>query len=362
MGRSILYVIGQLGIGGSERQLTMTVKFMKACGIQVDVAVWSYHPQDLYVERLNSLGVLVHPLGKRPIRKVEALRSLVRRLRPDLVHCFSFFLNATVHTACLGLPCVVMGSSRAELAREIVLLGKKRAILNATFPRAHVFNSRAALEQAQQVLPLPCPPKRWFVPNGLDLNRFKPEPWVPAPRPIILGVGSLIPVKRWERLILAAAILRDAGSSFHVKILGQGPLLEPLQNLIKCKSLSDWVTLAGTTSDVGSELAACLVAAHVSESEGSPNAVLEAMACGRAVVAHAAGETPYLVRTGETGILVREESAEALAEALGTLLLDPGLCERLGQAGRKAIEAGYSASASGNAMLQAYIEAGLPNP
>ena len=359
MKRKVLYVIGQLGIGGSERQLNMTVQYMRSQGHHVEVAVWSYVPDDLYVGRLRKAGVLVHPLGRMPAQKVHALRQLVRELEPDLVHCFSFFLNATVALACLGRPCVVVGSSRAELSREVQLLGRRRAMLNATFPRAHVFNSQAAMAQADQVLPMRHPPKRWFVPNGLDLQRFAPAPLPDATPAIILGVGSLIPVKRWERLILAAAELRSQPVPFRVRILGKGPLYEPLRNLIRCKSLSDIVELAGTTSDVVSQVQAATIVAHASESEGSPNAVLEAMACARPVVAYPAGETPFLIQSGINGLLVNDDTPSALASALATLLSDPSACRRMGLAGRQLIEAGYSTQASGSAMLSAYRSAGF---
>lgn len=358
MEKRILYVIGQLGIGGSERQLTLTVEYMKSRGYLPAVAVWSYRAEDLYAERLARLGVTVFPLRGLAPQKVLSLAKVVREYQPGLVHSFSFFLNAAVWGACAGTPCVVLGSSRAELAREKVQLGLPRTALNANFPRFQVFNSMAAIKQAAEVVPLPLPPVRMHVPNGLDLNRFHP---VDAPRnriPVILGVGSLIPVKRWDRLIDAASVLRNMGVSFKVRILGAGPLHEALHNQVRSRELEEYVELPGPTSNVVAELHACNVVAHVSESEGAPNAVLEAMACARPVVAHPSGETAFIVIHNQTGLLVYQENPMALATALRTLLEDPDRCKTMGLLARKQMEAHHSVEASGQAMLNAYATAG----
>jgi glycosyltransferase involved in cell wall biosynthesis len=76
------------------------------------------------------------------------------------------------------------------------------------------------------------------------------------------------------------------------------------------------------------------LAVHPSHQEGFPNAVLEAMAAGKAVVATAAGGTVEAVEDGRTGILVPPGNPEALAEALLHLLRNPDLAHRMGEAGR----------------------------
>jgi glycosyltransferase involved in cell wall biosynthesis len=86
-------------------------------------------------------------------------------------------------------------------------------------------------------------------------------------------------------------------------------------------------------------LAAADVVVLPSRDEGYPNVLLEAMAVGRPVVASATGDSPRIVRDGETGFLVPPNAAEPFAEALGRLLGDRGLRERMGARARAVAEA-----------------------
>jgi glycosyltransferase involved in cell wall biosynthesis len=94
-----------------------------------------------------------------------------------------------------------------------------------------------------------------------------------------------------------------------------------------------------------------------SRSEGRPNAVLEAQACGLPVVATRVGGTPELIEDGRTGLLVEPENVEALARAIARLRDDAGLRLRLGQEGRAAVTRGDSSwAASARRTRQVYEE------
>src|SRR5437870_7013871 len=101
----------------------------------------------------------------------------------------------------------------------------------------------------------------------------------------ISGVGTRLHVKRWDRLLRAASNLKKRGLDFQVEICGAGPLRERLEQEAETLGVMDRVAFIGHTDDVIGVLARSAFLVHTSDSEGCPNVVMEAMACGRAVVA-----------------------------------------------------------------------------
>src|SRR5258706_7914716 len=174
----------------------------------------------------------------------------------------------------------------------------------------------------------------------------------------ILGVGSLLHVKRWDRLLMAASSLQKRGFDFQIEICGGGPLHEPLKHQAQILQLSNRVRFMGSTKDVAKSLANSSFLVHASESEGCPNAVMEAMGCGRAVIAMDAGDISSLVEDGETGFVVRQGDDAAFADRIARLITDRKLGVRLGQAGRAKAEREFGASRLVNETLAVYSAAG----
>jgi glycosyltransferase involved in cell wall biosynthesis len=98
----------------------------------------------------------------------------------------------------------------------------------------------------------------------------------------------------------------------------------------------------GNRHDVADLFAGAAFLVHTSDVEGLPNVVLEAMACGRAVVATDAGEIPYLIDDGGTGFVVLRGDEAALADRMATLLADRELSCKMGVAGRVKAEREFS--------------------
>jgi glycosyltransferase involved in cell wall biosynthesis len=111
-------------------------------------------------------------------------------------------------------------------------------------------------------------------------------------------------------------------------------LQEELQEMAKNLQVGHMFRFLGARHDIPDLLAQAAFLAHTAEDEGCPNVIMEAMACGRAVIATDAGDIPHLVDEGKTGFVVPRETEEALADRLATLLEDPELCRRMGDAGR----------------------------
>ncbi len=199
-----------------------------------------------------------------------------------------------------------------------------------------------------------CP--RWspgdirIVHYGLDPTEFAPA-YVPAQDDTvrIISVGSLFEKKGHEYLIDACAQLAEKEIAFRCSIVGGGPLQSTLQARIDEHNMRDRVSLLGAKTQAEVKnlyhhsdifVLACVVA-QSGDRDGMPNVLLEAMAMQLPVVTTPVTGIPELVHDGETGLLVPERDAHALARAIERLINDKALRHKLGLQGRQAVLAGF---------------------
>ena len=174
----------------------------------------------------------------------------------------------------------------------------------------------------------------------------------------ILGIGYLLPVKRWERLLAAVHKLKQNGFNFLVQIAGNGPLRPELEDKAIALGIADRIQFMGHVADVSNQLAQAAFVVHTADSEGCPNAITEAMACGRAVVATDAGDIASLIENGTTGYVVPRDDTEALVDRMGRLINDLNLCKIMGKAGRAKAEREFRLDRLVEETLAVYRSAG----
>lgn len=332
----ILYVVGQLRAGGLERQLWYLLKTLDRECYRPAVAVWRFREDDFYVGRLRELGVPIHfpPPGATGLAKLVWIRRLAKQLRPEVIHSYSFHTNFGAWYAARGTRAIAVGSVRSDFGWALRGSGCLLGRLCARWPRLQVFNSAAAAEKARGYNSRFVPERILVVRNGIDLDYFRATPPPNSSPAVVLGIGSLAPVKRWDRLLGAGRRLIGKGFDLVIKIAGDGPLRGDLLNRARCLGIADRVELVGRSDDIPALLATALVLAHPSDSEGCPNVLMEAMACGRAVVASDVGDTRWIVDEGTTGFVVPKTDENVLVERLGRLLSNRRLCVEMGKAGR----------------------------
>ena len=181
--------------------------------------------------------------------------------------------------------------------------------------------------------------------NGLDLRRF---PYVSPPRRSrdIVAVGRLVEKKGFGDLVEACALLARDGRDVRCQIVGEGPYEGDLRARVAEHGLEDSVALLGprTQREVrelvqgSAVLAAPCVVGVDGNRDGLPTVLIESLALGTPAVATPLTGIPELLRDGETGLLVPQHDAPALAAALARILDDEVLASGLAERGRALVE------------------------
>ena len=202
----LLYLVGQLGPGGAERELLYLLQSLDRDRYRPEVVVWNFREDDMHVAMLRALNICLHsfPDLQSKISKLRALRQLVRHLKPEVLHSYSFYTNFAAWWATLGSATIPIGPIRNDFMSERRDSGRILGRLSARWPAAQICNSLAAEKIVEDFVGLFKPAQLCTVLNGLDMNRFKPNPTLPL-KPTLLAVGRLHPQKRWDRLIKAMA-------------------------------------------------------------------------------------------------------------------------------------------------------------
>jgi glycosyltransferase involved in cell wall biosynthesis len=197
------------------------------------------------------------------------------------------------------------------------------------------------------------PPKVFLIPNGVEIKVFTEanqslvealaQEWkIRSHTPVIGTLARLHEQKGHSYLLDAVAQLRREIPDVKALVVGDGELRPSLEQRTQALRLSDSVIFTGTRRDVPEILALLDVFVLPSLWEGLPIALLEAMAAGLPVVATRVGGVPEVVVDGETGLLVPPRDPDALSEAILTLLQDPDLRQKMGQAGQERVREYFS--------------------
>lgn len=349
--RRILLVTGQLECGGSERQLYNLAEALLKSGIQIKVA--SFNSQDdYYSPRFRALGVEVECLPGGLMRAAR-LRRLVRDWKPQVVHSFSNFTNFPVWLATCGQPAAGVGSWRSGYHAPLSNYGWLRFWLNTHWPQTIVVNSLRALEDAREEMPERAV-DFVVVENGINLREFEMQAIPSMPTYEFLGIGSLTKAKRWDRALRVFRLLKDKSLPVNLSIAGAGLLRGSLERLALDLGIEKSIRFLGLVEDVARLIPRYHCVIHTAESEGAPNAALEALACGRPVVAMNAGDIGRILRCQNGEYLVQQGNEAGMAEVIEKLISAPREFERIGRGNRAWMEENYSIEHSARRMLEVY--------
>ena len=346
------YEFPPIGGGGGQAHRSLLTQYAQRSYLSVDVLTSAPSPADT-VEMLGE-NIRIHKVGihKKHLhfwRKTEVLEWLRRAKGPyrrllrdntyDLVHAFFGFPSGWLcYRTARRLPYLIslrgsdVPGDNARLQWEYKLLGP--LVFKPIWKRAAAL---VACSEGLKTRALRSMPSAQIevIPNGVDLETFRPAPAAPRAQdqPLkLLTVGRLSATKRLNMLIEAVEHLRATGVEVKLDIIGGGALEADLRQLLGRKQLRDSVTLAGRRS--AQEMPEIYrrhdMFVSASSQEGMSNAMLEAMASGLPIVTTRCEGLEELI--ADNGVIVERSEADAIASAVKTLATDPAHLARMAAA------------------------------
>ncbi len=347
----VVHIITGLGRGGAEANLAQLVTRLDAAHFRS--VVISLTGEGALGPGIRAARVEVHALGMRrgviDPRGLGRLVKLLRTIKPDVIQTWMYHadLLGLLASGLAGRPPVVwnvrcsnMDFTRYSRLTRLVVRSLARL---SRFPVAVVVNSQAGLGLHES---LGYRPRRWaLVPNGFDIEKFRPDLAAPArlratlnidrDAAVVGHVARVDPMKDHAGFLEAAAQLASQRPMVHVVLVGAGT--ETLIPRARSLGLEGRVHALGERDDVAALMPGfdvlCLSSAF---GEGFPNVLGEALACGVPCVTTDVGDAAAIV--GDSGRIVPPSDPAALATALLDLI-DAGPAARasLGRAGRQRI-------------------------
>lgn len=356
-GKRLLYVVNDLRFLISHRSEIAAAAQAEGAHVGVAAPADAAATAELTGAGIEIHAIPMHPHGLNPAgeaRCLFALYRLMRRFSPDLVHLVTVkpvvfggiaarLARVPAQAAAVsGLGFVFEGARMQSALLRLLLRPLYRFALGHRNARA-IFQNPADRDRLTALCPRIA--AEMIPGSGVDLVRFAPVPEPEGPARVVLPARLLWP-KGIGEFADAARHLRASGIEARFIVLGEARASNP--SAIPPHQVESWqrqgdVAFEGFCDDMPAALgAAQLVVLPSYYGEGMPKALLEAAACGRAVITTDHPGCRDAVVAGETGLLVPPRDSAALADAIATLLGDPARRRAMGRAARAHAERHFS--------------------
>ena len=347
----LLAIIEAYSITGPAKNLLDFARLAKAFNVSTSIATFTRSNEDnQFLRTVRELGLPLEIIPERgPFdREVpRLLRVAVKRLQPDILQTHAVKSHFLTRSA--GLPAVApwvafhhgytWPSIKAKLYNQLDRwsLRAARKVLTVSVPFQEELASLGVARGKIEIIHNAIPPE-WGAADGTReaAADLRERTGIPADRKVILIVGRLSKEKDHLTLLEAVNRLRPAINP-QLVIVGDGPEKSRIEERIRFLHLDQHVTFTGHQSSAAPWYGIADVAVLSSLSEGSPNALLEAMATNVPLAATAVGGVPEIVTSGESALLFAPGDAAAMSDALGRLLTDTALAARLRHRSRELI-------------------------
>jgi glycosyltransferase involved in cell wall biosynthesis len=361
----VLFVTDGFEVGGAQNALLDLLRRMSP--ERYRRTVFSTGAEGLLTAAYRSACErLVSKPKRRPFdfALVRSLAAFEREERPHLIVSVLFYADVIAGTANLAnrIPLVSWQHAlpRRDLKNNRLRHRLAYRLVHPRFTRV-VCCSNAVADDIAGLFGVRAK-KMVTIWNAVDTRRFAFRALAPTPDGFAIGmVARFEPGKGHEILLRAFRRIREPLPQSHLHFFGDGSTRPSIESLAGDLGVSDHVTFHGMVADMEVRYADLDVVVLPSDSEACPLSLLEAMACGRPVIASDVPGAREIVEPGVTGLLCPAGDAEAFADAIAALAKDRGRIAAMGRAGRERVETRFNADRQFDSILRLLHEtAGMP--
>jgi len=349
----IVYTINRMDVGGSQTHLLQVFNLLDRR--RFEPVLYCLSGEGALLDAVRETGVRVVRAGVRTgfrsprvIPAALRLAWMFRQESADIVHNYLLRANAvgSVAARLAGVPLVLASKRGCHEMRGWELRGAR---LGNALSDCVTTNAEAVREFVHQDESCALE-KMVVIPSGIDTDRFQPPPGGGdkarlglRPSDPVVGVVTRMRVRKGvEEFIDAMIQVRREHPGAQGVIVGEVELDDELRQRVAAAGMAEDLHLLGRRSDMPEVLAAFDLFVLASHDEGMSNAILEAMAMEKPVVATDVGGTGEVVREGVSGRLVPPRVVEPLARAIADVLANPDGMREMGRAGRAIVVEGFS--------------------
>lgn len=356
--KKILHLIETSGPGGAEKMLISLVEHLDKNQYRSVICLLKDGWLNTQLQRRGFETFIVPQPHSIDFGWLLKLKTRIKNMGIHLMHAHEFAMNtyASLLSVITGVPVIATVHGKNYywerwwrrlayrfVSRQTTMVAVSEDIKKFLMQKCGIKNDRIIV-----------------VHNGIDLDLYRPEgekrEWtrrelcIRNGQPVVGTIGNLYPVKGHTYLLKAIAIVKIMFPTVRLLIAGRGRMLGKLLNESQTLGIQDHVIFLGFREDTASLLQAIDLFVLPSISEGLPLSVLEAMACGKPVIATNVGGLPEVVVDGQSGFLVSSENPESLAKRMMLLLGYKSLSDQFGRVGRARVEKEFSLGS----MVQKY--------
>lgn len=337
----IMFHTLSLGRGGAERVISnLCASFPK----NYDKSIVISQNSDIGYKFSKNISVInLNPNQKKNfiLKNLTILKNLyvnIETFKPDVIVCF---LNeASMRTlflkkiSLIGKKTKIIVSVRND-PKVIYKNRLKKALMKILFKKSDGFVFQT--EEAMNYFDDSVKKKSTVIPNPINDIFLNEEKYKNKRRKEIVTVGRLTEQKNHELLIDAFAEVSDKYPEFKLKIYGDGPLREKLENFVKEKKLIDKVLFMGTSDHLEKDLVPSYMFVLPSFYEGMPNALMEALALGLPCISTdcPCGGPRFLIENGINGFLIENNNRSDLIRSIEYLIENPKIASKIGDCAKE---------------------------
>ena len=368
---NVALVIPSLCYGGAERQVTEIARKLDRNRFEVHIIILTdYTPLLTEDDELRRNLHVVEKSGKLPLSVVWRLRTLFIKLNIQMAHSFLFYAEiATRIAAKMAGVEFVIGSER-NTDYKLAIFREKLLYMTRNMTNAIIANSQAGAKFHSKLYNLPGS-KYWVVTNGIDIQRFRVRDKIECKKKLGFGkdtilIGMFASFKTQKNHLQLFTAMKGMVKKFnkvHLLLVGDtlytdfGNTLEYNKQVMKAMKdtgIDQIATILGNRTDVETIYPACDFTVLPSFREGTPNVVLESLACGVPVVVTDVSDNVTLVTNGEDGFVVPINNVPALQSRIEELCMNAELRTAMGKRARQTAERRFSTQVMCDNMGAAY--------